>query len=279
MSIASAPEATERRETLSEQDFDRVRAMIRDLAGIVIEPQKRQMVHARLSRRLRALGLDSFEAYLDRIERSRDPMDVQDFINAITTNLTSFFRESHHFEHFRQEVLATLPPGSERLRIWSAGCSSGEEPYSIALTALTAGTSLPGDTRILATDLDTTVLARARAATYPAEKAGPALASYKAHVERADDEMLRIGMAARNLVAFRQLNLMSPWPMQGLFDAVFCRNVLIYFSAETKATLVNRFAEKLKPGGILYLGHSESILGEHPLFTNEGQTTYRRREG
>ncbi len=263
---------------LSERDFERVRAMIYDLAGIVIEAQKRQMVHARLSRRLREHEAECFSTYLDAVEKGHDKAEVQNFINAITTNLTSFFREKHHFEHFQRTVLPGPRASDTRLRVWSAGCSTGEEPYSIALTALTANQALPDDFKILATDLDTGVLEKAKAALYAEDKAGDALRSFGRLVESAPEGALQIGAAARGLISFRQLNLMGTWPMSGLFDAIFCRNVLIYFNAETKAALVNRFAAQLHPGGFLYLGHSESILGEHPLLVNEGQTTYRRRQ-
>ncbi|MEM9428182.1 MAG: protein-glutamate O-methyltransferase CheR [Pseudomonadota bacterium] len=262
---------------LSDRDFERVRARIYEIAGIVIEPQKRQMVHARLSRRLRAHNLASFSEYLDRLDAAKDPSDIQDFVNAITTNLTSFFRETHHFEHLGARVLADTSK-TARMRIWSAGCSTGEEPYSIALVALSAPGSLPDDFRILATDLDTNVLEKAKAGTYAADKAEGALAPYGRLVTKdADAGLIHIGEAARHLVSFKQLNLLNTWPMRGHFDAIFCRNVLIYFNAETKARLVSRFAEQLKPGGYLYLGHSESILGEHPLLEVDGLTTYRRR--
>ncbi|MEM1266366.1 MAG: protein-glutamate O-methyltransferase CheR [Pseudomonadota bacterium] len=263
---------------LSDRDFERVRARIYEIAGIVIEPQKRQMVHARLSRRLRAHKLASFSEYLDRLDAAKDPSDIQDFVNAITTNLTSFFREVHHFEHLGANVLANVSKTS-RMRIWSAGCSTGEEPYSVALVALSAPGGLPDDCKILATDLDTNVLEKAKAGAYAADKAEGALAPYgRLFTKDADAGLIHIGEAARRLISFKQLNLLNTWPMRGHFDAIFCRNVLIYFNAETKARLVARFAEQLKPGGYLYLGHSESILGEHPLLEVDGLTTYRRRQ-
>lgn len=265
--------------TLSERDFERVIGRIYQLAGIVIEPQKRQMIHARLSRRLRATGMANFTAYLDHATSGADPEEMQEFINAITTNLTSFFRENHHFTHFRANVVdPAIASNSGKLRIWSAGCSTGEEPYSIALTLLQAASSVPSDFKILATDLDTKVLEKASTGLYLKEKAGEALIPHKAHAKPASDgEHIEIGKAARALISFRQLNLMQAWPMKGPFDAIFCRNVLIYFDAETKANLINRYAEIIRPGGFLYLGHSESILGDHAAFSNEGQTTYKRR--
>ncbi|QHQ36886.1 CheR family methyltransferase [Algicella marina] len=265
--------------TLSEKDFQHVARRIYDLAGIVLEPQKKQMIHARLSRRLRATGISDFPAYLEFLESGKDKSEQQEFINAITTNLTSFFRENHHFDHFRQHVLpASLQSPDRRLRVWSAGCSSGEEPYSIALTILAACPEPPSDFRILATDLDTRVLDKAATGLYSADKAGDALSAYQRYARKQDDgQTILIQPQARNLISFLQLNLMQPWPMKGSFDAIFCRNVLIYFDPETKSRLVNRFAKIIRPEGFLYLGHSESILGDHPAFENLGQTTYRRR--
>lgn len=263
---------------LSDTDFKRVAEQIFTMAGIVLEPQKIQMITARLARRLRATGMDCFSAYLDLVESGRDKEEVQQFINAITTNLTSFFREEHHFTHFRTNILDHAREAqANRLRVWSAGCSTGEEPYSIALTLLGAFPQPPPDFKILATDLDTKVLARASEGLYPEEKAGIALSAHKSYAKPTGDGQIQIAPAARRLITFRQLNLLQPWPMSGAFDVIFCRNVLIYFDSETKAGLVNRFAELIRPGGFLYLGHSESILGEHAKFENLGHTTYLRR--
>ncbi len=277
-STASAVDPTDEY-LLTERDFARVTDRIYKLAGIVIEPQKRQMIHARLSRRLRATGIEGFHAYLDHVDSGRDQEELQQFINAITTNLTSFFRENHHFVHFKKNVVApTITEGKSKLRVWSAGCSSGEEAYSIAFSILESVQSVPIDFKILATDLDTKVLEKASTGLYPKEKAGPALSDHNKYVKDAPDgKDIQIDAKARNLISFKQLNLMQPWPMKGLFDAVFCRNVLIYFDASTKAKLINRYAEIIRPGGYLYLGHSESILGDHSAFINEGQTTYKRR--
>jgi chemotaxis protein methyltransferase CheR len=205
-------------------------------------------------------------------------------INALTTNLTSFFREAHHFEHLRAvalpEIARAAVEHNRRLRLWSSACSSGEEPYSMAISLLASGVDLGGwDVRILASDLDTNMLARAQEGQYKGEalRSVPAeqRARYFERVREADD---RFGVkpAVRRLITFKQLNLLEAWPMRGPFDVIFCRNVLIYFDAPTKARLVQRFVEILRPSGWLYLGHSESLLGGPAELEAVGRTTYRR---
>ena len=267
---------------MSDEEFDRIAMRIRAMSGIVLKAHKRQMVYTRLARRLRALRLTSFTDYLDLLDRPEGAPELEAFSNALTTNLTSFFRESHHFDHLRREILVPrLAEGRRRIRVWSAGCSTGEEPYSIAISALGKGgpAAIPGvDLRILATDLDTTVLARAAGGRYPAARAQdvPAPLRAGAILHRSPEEV-EVAPALRAAVAFRRLNLLHVWPFRGPFDAIFCRNVLIYFDSDTKAELVRRFADLLDAGGALYLGHSESLLGEHPLLRSEGRTIYRRR--
>src|SRR5262249_31632383 len=222
------------------------------------------LVYGRLSRRLRALGLDSFRAYRQILERG-DSDELAQFCNAITTNLTSFFREAHHFEYLRDELLAPLAAdarGPRRLRFWSPGCCSGEEPYSLAMTIHEA---LPDarrwDIRILATDLDTEVLGRGRRGVYEEERVRGLPAARLERFFCPDDG----GKAARyvvteelrNLIAFRELNLMRALPMKGPFDAIFCRNVIIYFDKDTQRDLFARIAQLQRPGNLLFLGHSE----------------------
>lgn len=265
--------------SLSDKSFERIAARINKMAGIVLEPRKKQMIFSRLSRRIRALEVESFEAYLDLLDSPGGASEHQDFLNALTTNLTSFFRENHHFEHLRDQVIApTLAKGAKRLRIWSAGCSTGEEPYSAALCLAEAVGPVPEDFKILATDIDTKVLDRCRDGRYDAENNEFLTERFGAYVKRdKSDDKLEISQAIRRIVSFRQLNLMQDWPMSGQFDVIFCRNVLIYFSRETKASLLDRFSSKLVPGGFLYLGHSEPILQEHPMLISRGQTIYQRR--
>jgi chemotaxis protein methyltransferase CheR len=264
---------------MTDVDFRRVAAMVESLAGIILKDHKRQMVYTRLSRRLRALGMQRFCDYLDLVEGPGGAGELGEFANAVTTNLTSFFREGHHFTHLAQEVLAPLAAsGTRRVRIWSAGCSTGEEPYTIAMTALSQGASGQGrDLRILATDLDTNVLATGQAGHYPEDRLkGISEALRRSHMA-AQEDGATFTEKLKSLICFRQLNLLHDWKFRGPFDAIFCRNVVIYFDSETKLNLINRFSQMLAPHGILYLGHSESLLGEHPLLISEGRTIYRRR--
>lgn len=265
--------------TMSDAEFQRVADKVFEIAGIVLKGHKRQMVYTRLSRRLRALGMASFTVYMDHLESGAGSKEITEFSNAVTTNLTSFFRESHHFDHLRQEVLEPLgKAGQSRIRVWSAGCSTGEEPYSIALTARAAAREMGGaDFRILATDLDTNVLAKGKAGIYPEARVADVPSELRSGAMTRKGSDVEMSAQLKSMIAFRQLNLLHAWPFRGPFDVIFCRNVLIYFDAETKAGLVRRYAEALTDDGVLYLGHSESLLGEHPLLRSEGRTIYRRR--
>lgn len=284
---SSAPRVSDSRDTgayggefnMSDAEFQRVADKVFEIAGIVLKDHKRQMVYTRLSRRLRALGMTSFTVYMDHLESGAGSREITEFSNAVTTNLTSFFRESHHFDHLRHEVLEPLgKAGKSRIRVWSAGCSTGEEPYSIALTARAAARSMGGaDFRILATDLDTNVLAKAKAGIYPEARVADVPSELRSGAMSRRGADVEMSAQLKSMIAFRQLNLLHAWPFRGPFDVIFCRNVLIYFDAETKAGLVRRYAEALTDDGILYLGHSESLLGEHPLLSSEGRTIYRRR--
>jgi chemotaxis protein methyltransferase CheR len=265
---------------LGEAVFRAISARVHALTGIVLKEHKRQMVHARLARRLRALGLADFESYLALIDSPAGAGEVSELMNAITTNLTSFFREAHHFAHLRDEVLRPrMAAGAARFRIWSAGCSTGEEPYSIQMTLQeVGGLARNWDYRLLATDLDSAVLARATAGVYGADRLqGVPAPLLGAAAQRRPDGSVEMRPELRAPITFRRLNLLHPWPMRGPFDAIFCRNVMIYFDAATKAEIVGRFADLLAPHGVLYLGHSESLLGEHPKLVSSGRTTYRRR--
>ncbi|MEZ5823625.1 MAG: protein-glutamate O-methyltransferase [Geminicoccaceae bacterium] len=278
MTIATASREFE----LTDRDFETIAKLVHEIAGIYLSASKRQLVYTRLSKRLRQLRLGSFRDYIDILEGPRRDDELGFLLNAITTNLTSFFREVHHFEHLANEVRGWLAPGNRRrLRIWSSACSSGEEPYSIAMTLVRQEVHKRSvDAKILATDIDTNVLDRARAATYPSD-AFKTLE--KAEIDRFSEPaggdpqgLRRIRAEVASLVHCKRLNLMHAWPMKGPFDAIFCRNVLIYFDAPTKASLVDRFADLLVDGGILYLGHSESLVQQHPRLRLVGRTTYRR---
>jgi len=271
---------------LTEADFRFLARHVQDLTGIVIHERKREMLYARLSSRLRSLNLTTFRDYCSYISGPRGGAEIGAMINAITTNLTHFFRESHHFEHLRDVVFSThaakpRPSGKQPLRVWSAGCSSGEEPYSIAMTAR----SMPSDfsrwdLRILATDLDTNMVEKAEAGRYrvaDAEGIPPRLAA-KFTEQVSTPAGLEVCMRddLKQLIAFRQLNLLDDWPMRGQFDAIFCRNVMIYFDQPTKTRLVDRYADFLHLGGWLYIGHSESLSRISDRFQAAGRTIYRR---
>lgn len=277
--LKAQPLKDERDFEMTNADFHRVAQMVESLAGIILKDHKRQMVYTRLSRRLRALDMQRFCDYLNHVESPAGAAELGEFINAVTTNLTSFFREGHHFSHLAKEVLAPLAQaGERRVRIWSAGCSTGEEPYTIAMTALGENAITAGrDFRILATDLDTNVLATGKKGHYAEDRLkGVSEALRRTHM-KSDEVGAVFNDKIKSLISFRQLNLLHDWPFKGPFDAIFCRNVVIYFDADTKARLINRYAEMLVPNGTLYLGHSESLLGEHPLLRSEGRTIYRRR--
>lgn len=263
---------------LHDDDFVAIAAMVREASGIVLGQNKRDLVHGRLRRRLRALRLFSFADYRALLDGPDGAEERVRMINAITTNLTSFFREPHHFEALGDRVLPALSGATRRLRIWSAGCSSGEEPYSIAMTMHRAMPELAAwDARVLATDIDTDMVAHGAAGIYGMERAAtipPELR--RSHVRRVDASTVAMGDELKALIAFRPLNLLGPWPMRGPFDAVFCRNVVIYFDKPTQRILFDRFADMLTPGGILFVGHSETLYRVSDRFAHLGRTIYRR---
>lgn len=260
----------------SERDFDRVRQMIYGHAGISLSPAKRDMVYSRLARRLRQLGLESFGAYLDHVE-SGDPAEWETFTNALTTNLTAFFREAHHFPIFAEHLQRA---GASRPQtVWCSAASTGEEPYSIAMTAVEAYGSFDPPVRILASDVDTNVLATAQAGVYAEDR-----------VEKLDPERLkrffqrgtgahagkaRVRAELRKLITFRRINLLEDgWPIRGPLDAIFCRNVMIYFDKPTQLAILERFAPLLRADGLMFAGHSESFHHAAHLFRLRGKTVY-----
>ncbi|WP_431858366.1 CheR family methyltransferase [Azospirillum sp.] len=267
--------------------FDVIARMIHQLAGISLAPHKVEMVYSRLARRLRELRLPDFDAYCALLESDEGTREVNFLVNALTTNLTSFFRESHHFDHLRDTVLPEIrarqaDQSRPRLRIWSAGCSSGPEPYTIAMVLASAMTDLRRwDARILATDIDTNMVETARRGVYAADSAQSIPASLRERFTRrirGEDGEPRIVMEdeVKRLITFKPLNLLESWPMKGPFDAIFCRNVLIYFDRVGRTQVIESFARMLAPQGFLYLGHSESLYGVSSNFRQSGPTIYRR---
>ncbi len=265
-----------------EEDFQALRALVKSLTGIHLTEQKRELVYGRLTRRLRALRLRSFAEYRELL--SRDERELAELCNAITTNLTSFFREPHHFQYLREQWLAPLAAegcGARRLRIWSAACSSGEEPYSIAMTVLE---NLPSperwDVRILATDLDSEVLERAQRGVYPLERLNGVSAERQARffheLREGRTAGRQIASEVAALVKFKQLNLMQSLPMKGPLDVVFCRNVVIYFDKDTQRDLFARISRLQRSGDLLFLGHSESLFKVSESYALIGKSIYRR---
>lgn len=272
--------ARQREFCFDDRDFAMLAALVKQHVGIVLGEQKRDLVYGRLARRLRALKLDSFAQYCELLAGPDGDAEIGYMVNAITTNLTSFFREPHHFATLADEVLKPMArQGRQRLRIWSAGCSSGEEPYSIAMTLRGAIPALDGwDARILATDIDTDMLSRAAAGRYEVERAASIPDACRKYCDvAANGDAVVMSAALKSLIAFKPLNLQGPWPMKGPFDAIFCRNVVIYFDKQTQRALFDRYADLLKPDGWLFIGHSESLFRVSERFELVGRTVYRRR--
>jgi chemotaxis protein methyltransferase CheR len=266
-------------------DFEFIAAAIYEDAGIHLPATKANLVYSRLAKRLRALGLENFRDYCALVGSENGASERAQMIAALTTNVTRFFREPHHFDHLKDNLLAPAVKDIKsggRLRIWSAGCSSGQEPYSIALTVLGA---LPDarayNVRILATDINPHVLETARRGVYTAEELTSVPQELRrSWMEAAGPGSSKLDEGPRALITFRQLNLIGAWPMRGPFDAIFCRNVVIYFDEKTQMRMLNRMSSLLRPGGYLYLGHSERLIGPaEALFKIDGTTVYRKRGG
>lgn len=265
-------------------DFEEVRSLLYQHAGISLNDGKADLVYGRLSRRLRVTGYSDFAAYLEFITSPSGGPELTYFINALTTNLTGFFREPHHFDYLRN----TLLPESmrwhaqdRRIRYWSAGCSTGEEAYSMAMVGREIMPTGQGwDIKILATDLDSSVIATAQSGRYSTQRIS-GLSRQRAgkwfhRVKGEGSDEVQIDASVQKLVTFKQLNLMHDWPMRGPFDAIFCRNVVIYFDKPTQQKLFDRYADLLVDRGYLFLGHSESMHNVSDRFELVGQTMYRK---
>ena len=265
------------------RDFSQIADIVQSDAGIALSDVKAPLVYSRLVRRLRALGVESFHQYCTLVARNEEG-EREEMIAALTTNVTRFFRENHHFEHFRNRVLPDLIPRARkgaRLRFWSAGCSSGEEPYSLALSILALLPEAASfDIRILATDINRNVLEAAKIGLYGATALAPVEPDVRDRFfipsgQEGGTTMWRAGPELRAMVAFRELNLIADWPMHQRYQAIFCRNVAIYFESSIRAAFWDRFASLLAPNGVLYIGHSERITTSKHRFKAEGNTTYR----
>lgn len=263
------------------EDFDFLRKLSNQHSGILVPDDKFDMFYSRLSRRIRLLGLTNFKQYCQYLSDNHD-LEFTDFINAVTTNLTSFFRENHHFEFLRDTVIPGLlkkNQHSKTIKVWSAGCSTGEEPYTLAMT-LMEYVPAGWDIKILATDLDTDVLAKAASGVYAEDRVdGLSEQLIKKWFQKGKDgqqKKVRIKNELRQLISFKQLNLMGEWPMKGPFDFMFCRNVLIYFDKDTKEMLARRYGELLASKSYLFIGHSESLHQLSTDFDLIGNTIYQK---
>jgi chemotaxis protein methyltransferase CheR len=285
--IGSAVADPDREFAFSDEDFKTLSKLAYEHAGIVLAESKRNLIYGRLSRRLRALGMTTFRDYRAYLMGDGGASEMQNFINSISTNLTKFFRESHHFDHFRSTVVVPYANGrsrrGQRLRVWSAGCSTGEEPYTIAVILQKEMNDVERhDVRILATDIDTEVLGKAARGEYPANSVDDVPKAYRSYFESAKGErgpIVRMSQMTRSLISFRQLNLLETWPFQGPFDAIFCRNVLIYFDKATQRGVLERLSRRLAPDGLYFAGHSESLLHASDLFVPRGRTVYGKAKG
>jgi chemotaxis protein methyltransferase CheR len=264
---------------LHPKDFEQISQIVYKQCGIRLSAGKEELVRSRLIKRLRALGLASFESYLQFIKEDRTTQELHTMIDALTTNKTSFFRENQHFEYMRNRIIPDLKARSSRLRVWSAGCSSGEEPYTIAMILQEEWPNIhQADVRILATDISMRVLTKARAAEYEKENLKDIppdyLSKYLTLLRSTPTRVYGIQDKIKKMVRFAQLNLMESWPMKGPFDVIFCRNVMIYFDSATQSRLVRRFYDLLIPGGHLLVGHSESLVANSCGFKYVQPATY-----
>jgi chemotaxis protein methyltransferase CheR len=261
-------------------DFERIRKLIYSSAGIALNDSKQQMAYSRLSRRVRATGAGSFHEYLNRLEASRDSSEWQEFINSLTTNLTYFFREQHHFPVLEEFVRKHLKENPKPPRVWCSAASTGEEPYSIAMTVAEAGAP---QAKIIATDIDTNVLAQADRGVYKLETVqsveNKLLRKYFLKGSGDNAGLVRIRPELRQMLVFRQTNLLEDsWAIRSNdpFDVIFCRNVMIYFDKPTQKNILQKFAQVLKPGGLLFAGHSENFSDSGAHFRLQGKTVYER---
>jgi len=273
----------EREFEFNRKDFEHIRDLVGSRTGIVLSDHKITMVYGRLSRRLRQLKIQSFREYLTLLE-DESGGELVEFTNALTTNLTSFFREPHHFEYMRSTAVPSLLKNrpNHKLRIWSAGCSTGEEPYTIGITVHEAMANhiRNWDVKILATDLDTNVVQKGKSGIYEEERVnGIEDTRLKKWFRKGRDDhagKVSVSEKIRELITFKQLNLLHDWPMRGPLDIIFCRNVVIYFGKDTQRELFNRYADLLADDGYLFIGHSENLHKVCDRFQLIGKTIYRK---
>lgn len=266
------------------EDFQRISKILYQDSGISLTDAKAALVYSRLAKRLRVLGMENFRDYCELVAGANGVDERQAMLAALTTNVTRFFREGHHFEHLRDRVVAEnidRVRAGGRLRFWSAACSSGQEPYSMAMSLLAAmPDALDRDVKILATDIDPNMVRAAKLGIYNEVNLDEIPQDLRRNwFTRADEpRKWRVKPELQSLIAFRELNLISDWPMKGQFEALFCRNVVIYFDEATQERIWSRFAPQMSENACLYIGHSERVTGPAAsLFVSDGMTTYRKR--
>jgi chemotaxis protein methyltransferase CheR len=269
---------------LRSADFETISQLVYKLSGIRLTSGKEQLVRSRLAKRLRSLGLPNFSAYLRFVKEDRTAQELNIMIDSLTTNKTSFFRENQHFDYMRACILPELKKSRAGIRLWSAGCSSGEEPYSIAMLLREEWPSVERSRlRILATDISARMLTKAQAGEYDKESLHEIpsiyLSKYFDVVSSNSARIYRVHDSIKTMVQFARLNLMDRWPMKGSFDVIFCRNVMIYFDSQTQRDLIERFYDMLVPGGHLLVGHSESLAANSRGFRYVQPATYRKSGG
>ncbi len=264
---------------LSDDDFKIIKELSLKWTGISLSNSKKTMIYGRLNKRLRELEFSSFSQYCIYLKTHTDKEKTK-FINAITTNLTSFFREMHHFSYLESHVIPELiekNAHTRKIRIWSAGCSTGEEPYSIAML-LTQIPALAGwDIKILATDLDSDVIKKAESNVYACDRIQGVDSKFKRYIIEGENETVSIDPNVKNMIRFRVLNLLDTWPFKNTFDIVFCRNVVIYFDKNTQEMLFSRYAKNISNSGYLFIGHSETLNKLSTDFSSVGRTVYLKR--
>lgn len=278
--MSAEHKAIERDFVMFPEDFEYLRKLAYDFTGIVLADHKKDMVYSRLARRLRALNLSTFKQYCDVLD-GNNTKEHSEFINAITTNLTAFFRENHHFEYLKGTVLPELVkkhPGHHKLRVWSCASSTGEEPYSIAISLLESQLPRSWDIKILATDLDSNVLQKGKDAIYEQDRVNTLNEQRikQFFLQENSTRRVKVKQNVRDLISFKRLNLLEAWPMKMKYDIVFCRNVVIYFNKETQKVLFENIANMMNVGGYLFIGHSESLNNICNRFELVGRTIYRK---
>lgn len=270
----------EQREFLfTDRDFKQIADLILEATGIFLAEHKKDLVYGRIVRRVRALRLKTFAEYINIIKSDNGKEEVTFFVNALTTNLTEFFREKHHFDHLVETVLPNILSKKSKVDIWSSACSSGMEPYSIAMTIknFLEKKEKFANINVTATDIDTNMLKKAEKAVYSEKdvKSIPKVIRLK-YMNKIENGNFEIAPIIKKMVNFRKVNLQENWGFISKFDLIFCRNVMIYFSKDTQKTLVERFASQIHYGGYLYIGHSENICRLTDKFLLEGKTIYKK---